>query len=93
MNTNIPLIKNYLSSKPVLKAYIFGSVARGDDDEKSDLDLLLELDNNASLFDMALIQVELEKLLGIKVDVVSANGLSPNLKPYIDKDKKLIYER
>jgi len=38
-------------------------------------------------------QKELSQLLSNKVDLVSANGLSPNIKPIIDKEKVLVYER
>lgn len=41
---NIALLENYFKNKPVLKAYVFGSFARGENDQNSDIDLLLELD-------------------------------------------------
>ena len=54
---------------------IFGSVARGDAHATSDLDLIVRFDPDRSLFDHGGLIVELEELLGIKVDVVSENGL------------------
>ena len=86
-------IQNYLKGQPVRKAYLFGSYARGEQDSTSDFDLLVELEEHVGLYQFVAIQLGLENLLGKKVDLVSEKGLSPRLKPYIDKDKKLIYER
>lgn len=54
---------------------LFGSVARGEDRPGSDLDLLVDLDDSASLFDLARMHLELEELLGIRVDVLDERGL------------------
>jgi len=59
------------------RVYLFGSLARGDDSEASDVDLLVEFDDNGSLFDLMHIEDEVEQLLGVPVDVVSAGGLLP----------------
>lgn len=56
---------------------LFGSMARGDDGETSDVDLLVEFEPNSSLFDLMDIQRSVEELLGISVDVVSVGGLKP----------------
>lgn len=93
-STDIQTIKRYLSDKPVLKAYVFGSYARGEADEKSDLNLLLELDYSQPIglqfFGMKL---DLSEQLQKQVDLVSINGLSTRIRPFIDRDKQLIYER
>jgi predicted nucleotidyltransferase len=54
---------------------IFGSVARGDDGEGSDIDFLVEFATDSSLFDLLHLQDELESILDCPVDVVSAGGL------------------
>jgi predicted nucleotidyltransferase len=54
---------------------IFGSAARGEDREDSDIDLLVRWDEQASLTDWAGFQQELERVLGRRVDVVSETGL------------------
>jgi predicted nucleotidyltransferase len=54
---------------------VFGSVARGDESPTSDIDLLVEFEPGSSLFDLLHISEELEALLGVSVDVVSAGGL------------------
>ena len=59
---------------------LFGSVARGEADETSDLDLLVSFDEGRSLFDHVGLQQDLEDLLGIRVDVVSRAALSPYIR-------------
>jgi uncharacterized protein len=90
---HIRLIQSYLKNQPVRKGYLFGSYARGEQDANSDVDLLLELDENVGLYKFVAIQLGLENLLGKKVDLVSEKGISARLRPYIEKDKKLIYEK
>lgn len=59
---------------------VFGSVARGEADEHSDIDLLVEFEPNRSLLDHAGLWVELQELLGARVDVVSERGLKPRIR-------------
>jgi predicted nucleotidyltransferase len=59
---------------------VFGSVARGEADEQSDIDLLVEFEPNRSLLDHAGLWVELQELLGVKVDVVSERGLKLRIR-------------
>jgi predicted nucleotidyltransferase len=54
---------------------VFGSVARGDADRESDIDFLVELEAGRSLLDLGRLQMELESLLGCRVDVVTEGGL------------------
>lgn len=62
--------------------------------KKSDIDILVELDYSQKVgIEYIRMQIDLEELLNTKVDLVSAGGLSKYVKPYIDKDKVLIYER
>ena len=84
---------DFFNNQPVLKAYLFGSCAREELTPESDLDFLLELDDNANLFQLVSIKLNLEKLFDRSVDIITTNSISPRLKPYIDKDKILIYER
>jgi uncharacterized protein len=59
---------------------IFGSVARGEADEESDIDLLVEMEKGRSLFDLGGLLMELEELLGHKVDVVTYKALRPRIR-------------
>jgi predicted nucleotidyltransferase len=54
---------------------VFGSVVHGDDDEGSDLDILIDPTSETTLMDVAAIQVELERLLGVSVDVLTPRAL------------------
>ena len=65
---------------------VFGSVARGDDGEKSDVDFLVGMEDGRSLFDLGGLLVDLEELLGRKVDLVEDGGISPYLKDRILKE-------
>lgn len=59
---------------------VFGSVARGEADEQSDIDLLVCFEPGRSLLDHAGLWLDLEALLDCRVDVVSEAGLKPRLK-------------
>jgi len=65
---------------------IFGSVAREESDEKSDLDLLVTMESGRSLLDHAALWLELQELLGCEVDVVSENGLRPRIRDRVLKE-------
>jgi predicted nucleotidyltransferase len=59
---------------------VFGSVARGDDTDTSDLDLLVDTTESTSLFDIAAIELELERLMGIPVHVTTVGALRGALR-------------
>jgi len=59
---------------------VFGSVARGEADEKSDIDLLVEMEPGRSLLDLGGLYHDLNELLGVKVDVVSEKGLRQRIR-------------
>jgi predicted nucleotidyltransferase len=65
---------------------LFGSYARGDAREGSDLDLLVEMDQGRSLLDLIDLQHALERELGIPVDVLTPASLSPYLRDSVEKD-------
>ena len=81
-----------LKSHDVKKAAVFGSFVRGEQNEKSDIDILIEFknDNNKSLFDLVGLKLDLEEVLERKVDVLTYNSLHPLLKNIILKEQKAI---
>jgi len=90
----VRVLRRYFRSHPVLKAYLFGSVARGDDDQDSDVDILVELDRTRPIgLEYIQIHLDLEKLLKRKVDLITQKSVSKFIRPYIDQEKELIYER
>lgn len=77
----VPILKK----NKVARAGIFGSYARGEQKKKSDIDILIKFDG--SLLDLVHIEHELEDHLGIKVDLLTYNGIHPLLKKGILKDE------
>lgn len=86
---------------PVLKPYVtrisvFGSYVRGEETQESDIDIMVQLkpaDQRPSL-GLAFfgIQEDLSKILQREVDLVTEDALSPYVRPYVEKDKVVIYE-
>lgn len=89
-------IANYFKTKPVLKAWIFGSFARGEDTPRSDVDILFEPDRSDkpfTLFTIGGMYMDLKELLGREVDLVEEGSLRPYAAESANRDKILIYER
>lgn len=88
-------LKAFFSTQPVEKAWLFGSFARGEQTENSDVDILVRYDDKAKvgLLRHADIIISLEKILNRHVDLVTEGSLLSWVKPYVDNDKILIYER
>jgi predicted nucleotidyltransferase len=67
---------------------IFGSTARGESGPGSDIDLLVKMENDRSLLDLSALRLDLVDLLGVKVDVVSEDGLYWLLRRRILKEAR-----
>ncbi len=65
---------------------IFGSVARGEADEQSDIDFLVNMEQGRSLLDLCGLLIDLEDLLGCKVDVVTEDGLRDRIRNRVLKE-------
>ena len=91
----IQIIADYFKTQPVLKAWIFGSFARGEEKPWSDMDILVQYDRTQpiGLLIIAGIQLDLEDLLGLEVDLVEEGTLRPWAVDSVNNDKQLIYER
>ena len=88
-------IAEYFKTQPVLKAWLFGSFARGEEREDSDVDILVKFDRTLpiGLFAYVRMNRELEEKLGRKVDLVEEGTLRPAAQITANRDLKVIYER
>jgi predicted nucleotidyltransferase len=79
-------IREVIARYPVRNPRVFGSVARGEDTEGSDLDILVDPLEGTSLFDLAGLELELTDLLGVEVDVVTPKSLAPDVAGRVEPD-------
>lgn len=79
-------LRNTLRRHGVSNPEIFGSTARGDDHEGSDVDIVVDFPPGTSIIDIIGIQHELEDLLGVPVDLVPRNGLKKRVRSRASKD-------
>ncbi|MEZ4685444.1 MAG: nucleotidyltransferase family protein [Bacteroidia bacterium] len=88
-------IRNYFMQQPVRRAWLFGSFARNEAREESDIDILVQFEesNNIDLFDFVGIKLDLEDLTGRQIDLVELGFEYDSIKSHIEEDKILIYER
>lgn len=88
------IISEYFKTQPILKAWIFGSYARGEENPLSDIDILVQYEEEGvSLLKHTAILYDLENMLNHSVDLVQEKLLKPNIMKKVNVDKKLIYER
>lgn len=89
------IIADYFKTQPVVKAWLFGSFARGEERPDSDVDLLVEYDKDAriSLLTISHMMGELEKSTGRQIDLIEEGCLMPFAVESANRDKKLIYAR
>ncbi|NPD82356.1 nucleotidyltransferase [Prevotella sp. PINT] len=91
----IPKIRALMKDRPIKKVWLFGSCSRGEERPDSDIDLLFEADRSQhfSLFTQGAIYMDLNQLLGRKVDFIEDGALRPYARETVERDKILIYER
>lgn len=88
------LLFNYFESKPVNKAYIFGSYARMEAKKNSDVDILVDLEYIKGIgMIYAFMKTELEDMLQKQVDLITTHSISKYIRNGLEKDKVLIYEK
>ena len=77
----LPILKPYAT-----RAGLFGSAARGEATEKSDIDILVEIKKPIGLFEFVRLERKLGEALGRRVDLIERSTLKPRIKPYVTKD-------
>ncbi len=82
-----------LKKKGATKIALFGSFARGEENSKSDIDILAKFQRGISLFQLVALQSKLEEKLGRKVDLHTYGCIHPRLKKIILSEQKVIYEK
>lgn len=89
------IIADYFKTQPVVRAWLFGSFARGDETSESDVDILVQYDDTAriSLLTISHMMGELERSTGRRVDLIEDGCLMPFAVESVNRDKRLIYER
>ena len=85
------IIRSMMPYNPI-RIGIFGSVARGEDTEQSDVDILYNFKNTIKFSKFLNLQEYLEEQLLRKVDLVDERFVHPDMKPYIMNDLKIIYD-
>jgi uncharacterized protein len=70
---------------PISRLGVFGSYARGEATEKSDIDIVVEINGSMGLNFIAMAD-EIEELFGIKTDVISKRAIKPKYLPFVEKD-------
>ncbi len=98
MTTKEEILKKLRENKDKLRSFgvrrigIFGSFARGEEKEESDIDLIVEFEEGKKNFDNFINLVFfLEDLFGREVDLLTPESISPYIKPYIERE--VVYER
>jgi predicted nucleotidyltransferase len=86
-------IREYFATQPIERAWLFGSYARGEEREDSDMDILVDFDDSVSLLKHVHIMNELRELLNKEVDLVTNGTLLPFAEETAARDKRIIYER
>lgn len=79
-------VREIIARYPVTNPRVFGSAARGEDTDASDLDILVDHDGDVSTFDLARLEIELESLLRTRVDVKTPAGLSSDVALRVSHD-------
>lgn len=70
--------------------HVFGSVARGEDDAQSDIDLLVDMEPGRSLFDLGGLLTDLQTVLGRDVDVVAEKGLRESIRNQVLREAMVL---
>lgn len=88
-----PVLVSVLEKYPVARAGVFGSYARGAQRADSDLDVLVEFEQEVGLFEYIELEMALAEALHLDVDLVDYEAIKPLIKKQVLKDEIRIYDR
>jgi len=88
---HMPQISEVIQQNDISYLGIYGSFSRGEQTPTSDLDLLVSFKENKGLIGMVGVQEKLSSILGVEVDLITKEGMSKYIKPYIQDDLETIY--
>jgi len=93
LNIDPQKMKEMCDSNQIRYLGLFGSHARNEEREDSDIDLLIEYGSSKSMFDHVRLQRKFSAMLGKQVDLVTKRSLHPYIQEYVYKDLKVLYEK
>jgi uncharacterized protein len=85
-------IKDICKNENIKEAALFGSYVKNEQNEESDVDLLIKLNGKKSLIRIIRISQKFSKVLNKKVDLLTAEAISPHLKKYIFNELEVFYK-
>lgn len=84
-------LRQYFADKPVKKVFVFGSFARNDELDSSDIDLIISPSHPVGLFALGKYIADLEDITKRKIDITTQNSITPEFLNLIQKDLKEVY--
>jgi uncharacterized protein len=93
MTIDTAVLANLCERNDIVRLRVFGSFARGDEQQNSDLDLIADFGNRKSLLDLVRIERDFSEELGLPVDLLTEGALSPYIKDRILGEARVIYDR
>ena len=93
MRINQETLEELCDRHGITRVRLFGSFGRGDSDETSDIDLLVDFESRKSLMDLVRIEREFADKFGREVDLLREPALSPYLRDRILSEARVVYER
>lgn len=90
LKQNREAIRRVVARHHTGNARVFGSVLRGEDSNESDLDLLVDTTRETTLMDLGAIRIELKKLLGVEVDVLTPGGLPDSFRDKVLREARSV---
>lgn len=88
-------LQNICEENGITLMALFGSFVRGEQNNKSDIDLAIEFQKNSrkTLFDLVRLEYEMKKIFKRKVDIGPLRSINPHIINHVKKEMKIIYEK